>query len=186
MGFVVQEFSTHLCSHVCRGRCQNSSDPLGIVCTLMKITSLHRFTLLWFQKQTNWASPLSRFIVYTISLRKAFAVDVYNVSWYLSDKFLEYEHMAAQAGGVYICVCVCLSVETSVLPKGLLSRAMPAHFLNTCHIVTGLHEGEKSQQMTRAELLTAGTRKLIAKRLQQYVALLATFCFWFLVVMNCR
>ncbi len=79
-------------------------------------------------------------------------------------------------GSRSVCVCVCVSVcqfhrvgvETSVLPNGLLSRVIPAHFLNTCHIVTGLHEGEMSQQMTRAEFFTAGTRELLAKRLQHY------------------
>jgi len=45
-------------------------------------------------------------------------------------------------------VCVCqvqgAGVETSVPPKGLLSRAMPAHFLlNTCHIVTGSMKGDE-------------------------------------------
>lgn len=115
MGFVVQEFSTHLCSHVCRGRCQNSSDPLGIVCTLMKITSLHRFTLLWFQKQTNLANLLSRLIVYTISVSKAFEEGVYNVSWYSSDKFLEYAWSHQRQD---VCIFVCVSVRS----RGLVLR----------------------------------------------------------------
>ncbi len=81
-------------------------------------------------------------------------------------------NMSGGSRSVCVCVSVCqfhrVGVETSVLPNGLLSRVIPAHFLNTCHIVTGLHEGEMSQQMTRAEFFTAGTRELLAKRLQHY------------------
>lgn len=176
MGFVVQEFSTHLCSHVCWGRCQNSSDPLGIVCTLMKITSLHRFTLLWFQKQTNWANLLSRLIVYTISVCKAFEVGVYNVSWYSSDKFLEYA-WSHQRQEVCISLCVCLSGPGGWCWDKCASQRtaeqsnacpLPQHMPH-CHWAPWR---EMSQQMTRAELLTAGTRELLAKTLQQYVAVL--------------
>lgn len=110
-------------------------------------------------------------IVYTTSVSKAFEEDVYNVSWYSSDKFLEYE--SPEKGGVYFRECVCVSVRSRrlvlrqvCLPKGCWAeQCLPT---SSTHATLSLPPWrEMSQRMTRAELLTAGTRELLAKRLQQ-------------------